>query len=205
MKRLASGRAVDKTHRESGSALEGHPCGHRCLPSTPVAAVGGSFGVRLYGRAFSVEPGAAAVRNAVRSELTVEPDAVAAELLHKVLHNGWPGEEVHILRPSDRPEPDAPLPRPGRGREHDELRDVGVADVPRCHKSADQAPAAEPYPHAAKLQPHIGDIDLAVISQPAMPRIQLRAATCESCRLPGAHPATIRSKRPPVSNPMPEE
>lgn len=65
--------------------------------------------MRLNGRAFPVEPGAATVRNTVRSELTVEPDTVAAELLHELRHNSWPGEEVHILRPSDGPEPDAPL------------------------------------------------------------------------------------------------
>jgi hypothetical protein len=35
-----------------------------------------------------------------------------------------------------------------------------------------------------------------------MPRIQLRAAAEESRGRPGAHPATIRSKRPPISNPM---
>jgi len=186
-------------------ALACHSWRHRCPPPTPVAAVGGSFGVGLNGRAFPVEPRAAAVGNTVRSELTVEPDTMAAELLHDLLHNSWPGEEVHILRPSDRPEADAPLPRPGRSREHDELRDVAVGDVPRCHNSADQAPAAEPHSHAAKLQPHIGDVDLAVISQPAMPRIQLRAAAGESGRRLGAHPATIRSKRPPVSNPMLEE
>jgi hypothetical protein len=63
----------------------------------------------------------------------------------------------------------------------------------------------QPYSHAAKLQPHVGDVDLAVISQPAMPRIQLRAAAGESSRRLGAHPSTILSKRPPVSNPMLEE
>lgn len=121
-----------------------HPCGHRCLP--PVAAVGGSFGVPLNGRAFPVEPGAATVRNTVRSELTVEPDTVAAELLHELLHNSWTGEEVHMLRPSDGPEPDATLPWPGGSREHDELRDVGVVDVTRRHKSPDQAPARSLIP-----------------------------------------------------------
>jgi len=87
------------------SALACHLWRHHCPPPTPVAAVGGSFGVGLNGRAFPVEPRAAAVGNTVRSELTVEPDTMAAELLHDLLHNSWPGEEVHILRPSDRPEP----------------------------------------------------------------------------------------------------
>jgi hypothetical protein len=33
----------------------------------------------------------------------------------------------------------------------------------------------------------------------------LWAAAGESCRRPGAHPATILRKRPPASNPMLEE
>src|SRR5258708_22051185 len=68
-------------------ALACHSCGHRCLPPTPVAAVGGSLGARLNGRASPVEPGGATVGNTVRSELTVEPDTVAAELLHELLHH----------------------------------------------------------------------------------------------------------------------
>jgi hypothetical protein len=51
-----------------------HPYGHRCLPSRPVA---GSFGVRLNGRAFPVEPGAAGEDAAVGAALLVEEALLA--------------------------------------------------------------------------------------------------------------------------------